>query len=140
VHGRHLIVARAAAEAFEEMAHHGNRGGDYSEGGLDETPDDEGEGVVCLGLVRGRWVGRVMLTAKVAVIEKGDGGHLDDACYAGAGEIPRVSIGLCVGGSTGLLTRRPCSWQSPRQSFLCCTCRTGAGASRVAARGRSRKG
>jgi hypothetical protein len=39
-----------AAERLEEVAHHGEGGGHYHEGGLDETPDYEGEGIICVVL------------------------------------------------------------------------------------------
>ena len=44
--GRKRAVT-VAAERLEEVTHHGDGGGDDGQGGLDEAPEDEGEGVIC---------------------------------------------------------------------------------------------
>jgi hypothetical protein len=41
-----LTVGAVAAQGLDEVAHHGDGGGADCEGGLEEAPDDEGEGVV----------------------------------------------------------------------------------------------
>lgn len=66
--GRKRAVT-VAVERLEEVAHHGDGGSDDGQGGLDEAPEDEGEGVICAAVSilccllvwgvkwRGRWRG-----------------------------------------------------------------------------------